>query len=535
MSDSNRKDDDLLGRLMSSRLSRRDLLKSAGVVGAAAAFAPALAACGSGTGTGSSAAPSAAAASPVKGGRLRIGVIGGSERDVVDPMQGMTQPDNLRGRQLFERLFQHDHKFNVNPALALSAEPNAAADVWTVKLRPDVTFHNGKPFTSKDVIYTFQTITDPKYPNVAAETFADLKGKDVTAIDDLTVQFKLQRANADFINSLAFIHAVILPEGYDKKNPVGTGPFTYGDFTPGDRSIFPGFKDYWGVGPYVDEVETIDFADVTAMVNALQGGELDGASNLPAAQVTLVKQAGFNAVTSETGKWNYIFWDTAIKPWSDVRVRQAMRLIMDRQQMVDLALEGYGRVGNDMWGIVDPAYPTDTPQRTQDIEQAKSLLKQAGYSDLSFELLTAPVETGHVEAAQVFAQQAKAAGVTVTVKKLDVGVLWGDKYLTWPNGPGWYSANTYLSACRFCKAWNEPHWEEPGYWERIDQAFATVDEAKRVELMHESWQVDYDVGPWDVWAMVNQVDAYTTQVKGAVSDASGIPFNAGYVNELWMG
>ena len=532
MSYIDREDEGLVSRLMGSRVTRRDLLKSAGLIGAGAALAPGLAACGGGTEPTET--PGAGAASPVAGGRLRIGVIGGSERDVVDPMVGMTQPDNLRGRQVFERLFQHDHDFKVQPALALSAEPNAKADVWTVKLRPDVTWHNGKSFTSDDVVYTFKKITDPKFPNVAAESFEDLDRNRIKAIDDLTVEFVLKQPNADFVNSLAFIHAVVHPEGYDAKNPVGTGPFTYGQFTPGDRSIFPGFKDYWGVGPYVDEVETIDFVDVTAMVNALQGGELDAASNLPATQVTLVERAGFKTVTSETGKWNYIFWDTQIKPWSDVRVRQAMRLIMDRQQMVDLALEGFGRVGNDMWGIVDPAYPFDTPQRTQDIEQAKSLLKQAGYTDLSFELLTAEVETGHVEASQIFAEQAKQAGVTVTVKKIDVGVLWGDKYLTWPNGPGWYSANTYLSACRFVKSWNEPHWQEPGYWERIDEAFATVDEAKRTEIMHESWAVDYDIGPWDVWSWVNQVDAYTEQVKGTAPDMSGIPFNAGFVNEMWL-
>jgi len=533
MADSGGKDTPFFVDLAGTQISRRSLLKAAGALGAAAAVSPLLAACGSG-GTSSSASPSVAAASPTKGGRLRLGVIGGSERDVVDPMQGMTQPDNLRGRQIFEHLFEYDHKFNIQPHLALSAESNDKADVWTVKLRPDVTFHNGKSFTAKDVVYTFRMITDPKYPNVAAESFAVVDRNRLKVIDDLTVQFGLKRPNADFQNSLAFIHAVILPEGYDAKNPVGTGPFTYGDFTPGDRSIFPGFKDYWGVGPYVDEVETIDFADITAMVNALQGGELDAASDLPAAQVKLVESAGFKSVTSETGKWNYIFWDTAIKPWSDVRVRQAMRLIMDRQQLVDLALEGYGRVGNDMWGMVDPAYPTDFPQRTQDIEQAKSLLKQAGYPDLKFELLTAAVGTGAVEAAQVFAEQAKLASVAVTVKKLDVGVLWGDKYLTWPNGPGWYSARWYLSQSVFCKSWNEPHWEEPGYWERIDEAYATVDEAKRTEIIRESFKTDYDIGPWDVWSWANMVDSCTTQVQGMVPDASGIPFNAGFVNQLWM-
>lgn len=519
--------------LSQRRVSRRDLLKGVATLGAAGAVAPLLSACGSG---GSGTAPEgSAAASPVKGGRLRLGVIGGSNRDVVDPHVAYTQPDNLRGRQIFSNLFDYDHSFKVKPGLATEAEPNDKGDIWTVKLRPDVTFHNGKSFTAADVIWTFQKILDPKFPNVAADHFKEVDIKQTKALDDLTVQFVLKRPDADFVNSLAFIHSTIKPEDYDDKKPVGTGPFTYGDFTPGDRSIFPAFADYWGDGPYVDEVETIDFADVTAMVNALQGGELDAASDLPAAQVQLIEAAGFKTVTSETGKWNYIFWNTDVKPWNDVRVRQAMRLIMDRQQMVDLALEGFGRVGNDMWGLFDPAYPSDTPQREQDLEQAKSLLKQAGYSDLKFELLTAAVTTGAVEATQVFAEQAKQAGVTVTTKKLDVGILWGDKYLTWPNGPGWYSARMYLSQARLCESWNEPHWEDEAYWKLIDEAYATVDEVQRNEIIREAYAIDYEIGPWDVWSWANVVDACTNQVKGLVPDASGVPFNAGYVNELWMG
>ena len=533
MADFSGKDDSLLFGLTNAQISRRNLLKAAGVLGVAAAAGPALAACGSSS--SSSASPSAsAAASPVKGGRLRIGVIGGSARDVTDLQVAMTSPDNLRGRQLFNTLFEYDHQFKMRPALATEATSNATGDVWTVKLRPGVTFHNGKALTANDVVWTFRRILDPKFPNVAVDSFPDVDPKRLKAVDALTVQFALKRPNGDFLNSLAFMHATIKPEGFDAKNPVGTGPFTYGDFTPGDRSIFPAFKDFWGTGPYVDEVETIDFVDVTAMVNALQGGALDAASDVPAAQVKLIEASGFKSVTSKTGKWNYIFWDTAIKPWSDERVRQAMRLIMDRQQLVDLALEGYGRVGNDMWGIFDPAYPTDVPQRVQDIEQAKSLLKQAGYPDLSFVLLTSPVTTGAVEACEVFAEQAKQAGVTVTTKKLDVGTFWGDKYLTWPNGPGWYSARMYLSQARLCESWNEPHWKDPAWWKLINQAYTTVDETKRNEIIREAYAIDYDIGAWDVWSWVNGVDACASKVQGLVPDASGVPYNAGYVNELWL-
>ena len=267
------------------------------------------------------------------------------------------------------------------------------------------------------------------------------------------------------------------------------------------------------------------------MVNALQGGELDAASDLPAAQVKLVEAAGFQTVTSETGKWNYIFLEHGRSSRGrDVRVRQAMRLIMDRQQMVDLALEGYGRVGNDMWGIFDPAYPTDFPQRAQDIEQAKSLLKQAGYDDLKFELLTSQVGTGDVRGRQVFAEQAKQAGVTVTVKKIDVGAFWGDKYLTWPNGPGWYSARMYLSQARLCcRSWNEPHWDGQDLLEAAStRRTQTVDDAERNEMhprgctRSTTTSAPGTSGRGRTWST-----PAPTKVHGLVPDASGIPFNVG--------
>ena len=96
-----------------------------------------------------------------------------------------------------------------------------------------------------------------------------------------------------------------------------------------------------------------------------------------------------------------------------MRVRQAFRLIVDREQMVEQVLSGQGSIANDLYARYDPAYASDLPQRTQDLEQAKSLLKQAGREGLSVELVTAPVFQGIVEAAQVFAEQAKGAGVNV--------------------------------------------------------------------------------------------------------------------------
>ena len=132
-------------------------------------------------------------------------------------------------------------------------------------------------------------------------------------------------------------------------------------------------------------------------------------------------------------------------PFDDVRVRQAFRLIVDREQMVQQVLSGHGSVANDLYARYDPVYASDLPQRQQDLEQAKSLLKQAGREGLSVELVTAPVFQGIVEAAQVFAEQAKGAGVNVKVRKVDSGTFYGDNYLRWPFAQDFWASRVYLS------------------------------------------------------------------------------------------
>jgi peptide/nickel transport system substrate-binding protein len=531
------KDDSILRQASDKQLTRRNLLGGAAVVGAAAAFAPAIAACGSsssGGGTTTSASPSGAAASPVKGGNLRLGVTGGSTRDVLDAHVAYSNTDNIRGRQMFDTLMSRDHEFKIQNALAEEVTPNADATVWTVRVRPDVTFHNGKTLGADDVIWTFQKILDPKFPNNVSDQLVDVDPKRLKKLDARTVEITLKRPNAVMDDIFSFSKLTIKPVDFDVKNPVGTGPFAYKTFIPGDRSILTAYPNYWGVGPYVDQVETIDFADGSAQVNALLGGQVDAIGDVPAGQVTTVQSGGNSTVISDTGRFNYLFWRVDLTPWSDVRVRQAMRLIMDRNQMVELALNGYGNIGNDMWSYYDPAYPKDFPQRAQDIEQAKSLLKQAGQENLSFVAYTSNVASGMVESTQIFAQQAKAAGVTAKVVKVDPGIFWGDKYLTWPNGCAWYSARLYLTQARLMQAWNEPHWEDPTWKSLVNQAFKTVDPTRRNDVLRQIYKIDYDQGPWDIWAYSKLVDAKTSKVNGLVADASGISFNAGYVNELWL-
>ena len=332
--------------------------------------------------------------------------------------------------------------------LAESIEPNADGTVWQVKLRDGVLWHDGKPVTADDVVFSMERIVDPKDPKVAAAALTGVGPGSVKKIDDLTVEFTLTTANVLLDENLAERSAKIVPVGFDAMNPIGSGPFKMVDMKPGEQFKWEAFAEYWDTPPYVDTLTMIEFADDTARINALNGGQIQAMSQLPKSQAKVIEATeGLALLNAETGAWRPFTMRIDVKPYSDVRVRQAFRLIVDRQQMIDQAYSGLGALGNDMYGRYDAGTP-DLPQREQDIEQAKSLLKQAGYdNNLTVELVTSEGALGgdEVAAAQVFAEQAKAAGVTVNIKKTDSGVFYGEDYLTWPFAQDFWATRTFLA------------------------------------------------------------------------------------------
>ena len=214
---------------------------------------------------------------------------------------------------------------------------------------------------------------------------------------------------------------------------------------PGKNSVFVKYDDYWGDKAKVDEVHIQDFADPSAQVNALQAGQVQTIDNLPYNLIDTVKGQGGQIIEAESGAWVPFTMRVDTKPFSDVRVRQAMRLICDRQQMIDNALSGKGRLGNDLYAPFDPAYAKDLPQREQDIDQAKSLLKAAGQEGLQVQLFTGD-DIGSVApaSAALFVEQAKKAGVDVKVVKKNP--FYGDDYLSYPFAQDFWNTRNYLPA-----------------------------------------------------------------------------------------
>lgn len=513
---------------ISTGMSRRDLLRATLAGGVAFGLTGALAGCSSSAGP----APAAAAAGKLKkGGTLRIGVAGGGAKDTLDAHRGGFEPDTARAMQLYDRLMRFTPDFRLETELAESFEPNATADEWTLKLRKGVTFHDGKPLTADDVIFTIKRILDPKDPKVGASGISYLDLPRVRKIDNLTVRLPLKVRNVGFSEQFAQYFMGIVPVGYDPAKPVGTGPFKYKSFSPGQQSVFTRNDAYWRSGePYVDKVVIIDFPDDTARVNALLGGQVDAISTLPTNQIAAVKgNSALQVLNSPTGAWLALAMRVDVAPFNDVKVRQAMRLLVSRPQVVGQAFSGQAMVGNDLYGRYDVAYDHDLPQRQQNVDQAKSLLKQAGRSGLQAELVTAPSFQGMVQGASVFAQNAADAGIDIKVRKVDGGTLYGDNWLKWPFATDYWVTRSYLSQAALSSMpsspWNETHWQDPQYIKLVQQAQGQPDQAKRTELLAAAQKLEYDHGGYIIPSFTNQVDAYSAKVGGFAESKTGTALN----------
>jgi peptide/nickel transport system substrate-binding protein len=501
-------------------LSRRDLLVGAGTL----VLAGGLAACGGGSSSGSSA--SSGGGTPKRGGNFRLGVTGGGASDLIDGQTIVTKPDQARLAASWETLLTYDESYNLTHDGLAESVTQDKPDQWTIRLHKGIEFNNGKTLSSDDVIYSLQRIVDAKEGLFGGAGLASVDPKTIQKLDNLTVRLPLKQPDSSIGDELAQYYNGIVPVGYSRTGPlkwVGTGPFKTTSFTAGQQSVHVRNPNYWRSGqPYFDRVTVIDYAEPTAQVNALLSGQLDAITDIPFAQVNVAKSNGGLAVlVSPGGGWLPLCMAVDMAPFTDYRVRQAMRLIVDRKAMLEQVLSGYGRIANDLYAPFDPCFDSSLPQREQDLEKAKSLLKAAGLAGATIDLHTTNGAGGMVDSANVFASQAKGAGITVNVH----------------NDPNYYSPN-YLKLAFSVDFWgtrnflpqvangtiptapyNECHWPPksgPGsnYLSLYNQALAATDEGKRCDLVHELQNIEYTYGGYIIPFYNNLVDAYSTKVSG---------------------
>jgi peptide/nickel transport system substrate-binding protein len=487
-----------------------------------------------GTTTGATTAPGGTAPVGIKGGILRVGTLGGSN-DLLDGQHIISKADIMRQVTGWEPLFNFNPKYEVVNTDAIAEEiETIAADHYVVRLKEGVMFSDGKPVRAEDVIYSFQRMLDPDKAVFGGGALRAglLDPTGVTKVDDRSVDFKLKQLAANFSEFLCAYTTAIVPEGYerfagDPTNQIGTGAYKLQEFEVGVQSIHTRNEYYWETGkPYFDEVHIIDFADSDAMVNALLADQLDCCQDIPATAVDTLKNQDFGVLNAAGGGWLTIFMAVDQEPFTDVRVRQAMRLIVDRQAMVDQVLGGYGSIANDLFSPLDAAYIGDElPQREQDIEQAKQLLADAGMSDLEIELFAPNDTAGLPELVQAFATMAQDAGINVKPVIMD-GSYWGDEYLKRTFGVDYWGTRNFLpqvaSSSLPTAPYPDDHWPPAGstFIEDYNAAVAEVDLAKRKPITDKMQTELYETGGLIIPFFQNQLDGFNLRVKGLVERAN---------------
>ena len=391
-------------------ISRRQLFAGA----AGLAVVGGLAACGNSGSSSPSTSPTQAAGQPKRGGNFRLGVTGGGSKDIMDGQNIITKPDQARLMTAFETLLLFDDNYQLTTNGLAESVTQDNSKQYTIKLRQGIEFQNGKTLTADDVIYSFQHIGTKGngLTGYAATATMDIAG--MKKLDKYTVRLPLKTPDSTVPQTLASYTFGIVPIGYQAypHAQVGTGAYKLKSFTPGTQSVHERNPNYWRSGqPYFDTVTIIDFSDSTAQVNALLGGQIDAMTDLPASQVKVVQARGMAALVSKTGGWLPLCMAIDMPPFDDVRVRQAMRLIVDRPGMIEqVALRVRVHRQRPVRAVRRRLRPLAAAAAPGHRARPSSCSRRPAKQNLSVDLHTTNGAAGMVETATVFANQAQAAG-----------------------------------------------------------------------------------------------------------------------------
>jgi len=468
-------------------LFRRTRLAAVSAVGVAAALA--LSGCGA-----SAEAPTETAS----GGTLRA-AFAGSTTETLDYLHGPTALDYVRARLVHAPLCEIDPSAadGVSYGVVQSIDVSADLSQYTLKVRPGVRFTDGNPVTSQDVLYSLRAPVVLKglpFTLLPSRNF-DLDA--ASAPDDSTVVLPAISPIADGREILCQ-SMLTIPNGTTEftVDTPSSGPFTIASFEPGQSTVLHRNPDYYGAAPSLEEIDLFSIPDAEARANALRNGQVDFASGLAPAQAqSLQGAAGISVTSSELPYASYLHFtmDSTKAPFDDPRVREAVKLAVNRDRIVQNVYGGLAFVGDDVPGLGFPSYDQSLPQRGYDPAAARQLLADAGAQGAQVTLTAGPELPGMLETATLIVDDLRAVGIDASLNELPPGQLFADypAYLAMPFRAG------YTPPAMF-----EPNYK-PGARPDVDalvlRARSASDATTRLQASHDAqqllWQSGDQLGP----------------------------------------
>lgn len=495
----------------------------------------------------------APAGGPKRGGTLRVAT---RIQKVTHPAQfSWIMPTNYC-RQVAEYLTYTDGNNITHPYLLENWDASDDLETWTLNLRQGLKHNNGDEFVADDVVFTLKEWLNEDVGSSLLGLIGGYLGpENIEKVDDYTVKLHLDRPEIAVPEHFFHYPALVLNhrtfEGDFIKAPHGTGPYTLEEHSEGEYARVKRREDYWQDGadgqplPYLDEMEFIDMGEeMSAWIAAIQADEVDyldlGDSDPSEAYLALKDDPNINIQPVTTGQTRVLRVRVDMEPWSNNRVRTALKLCQNREKMLNLAYFGEGMLGHD--AHVAPVHPEycEKPIPGYDPEQAKQLLAEAGYPDgLDVEIGVNSGVSEIVSLAEILKEDAAPAGFNITINAMPSSQYWEQwtefdlSYTPWTHRPLGtmvlnlaYAANPDGTPV----AWNETRWLDEEFLELLNQANGTLDVEKRREIMCQLEQIQMDRGPIGIayWRNIWFVS------RNRVKDLPGHPTYYMLSNNMWL-
>jgi peptide/nickel transport system substrate-binding protein len=480
------------------------------------------------------------AQTPRRGGRIRVAGAASAVSDTLDPARQANHTDYIRGNMFYNGLTALDGNLVPQPALA-EEFTTKDAKTWVFKLRKGVTFHDGKPLTPADVVFSVLRHKDPATGS-KAKVLAD-QIEEVTASGPNEVTFRLASPNADLPVILGTFHFHIVKEGTTDFNAgIGTGPYKVKEFKPGVRSISVRNENYWKPNrPYLDEIEYVGISDEGARVNALLAGELDLIGSVNSRSVDRVKASGRHAIfESKSTTYTDLIMRRDQGPGMSPDFVLAMKHLFNREQMIKSIVQGYGVVANDQ--PISPSnrfYFKGIKQRAYDPEKAKWHVQKANLGGAAIPVVVSPAATNSVEIALVMQHAARQIGLNLDVRRMPADGYWSSHWMKHPVGFG--NVNTRPSAdlalTLFFKSdapWNEAGWKNEKFDQLLVAARGETDQARRTQMYADMQVLIHEEGGIGIPMFMSSIDGHVSKLKGLSAIPLGGMMGYSFAEHVWL-
>ena len=456
-----------------SGITRREALKTAAAVGATAALASSLP------------IKSVLAATPKRGGHFKMALGDANATDSLDPTTYVSRFPTFAAYLWGNALVGLDADMNLLPKLAESWD-TSDAQTWAFKLRKGAEFHNGKSVTADDIVWSINRHRVEGAASGLGAIMGQIVEMKATGRDEVT--FVLENPNADWPYALTDYHLRMQSEGDPVDKGIGTGGYIVESFDPGVRCLMKRNPNYWNSdAAHFDSIEIVGINDSSARVSALQTGAVHFIDDVPPKVAKLLeRQFTINRVDSTQFGEFVVHTDTPPNDNNDVRL--ALKYAIDREEIVDKVMFGAATVGND-----HPVptsfrfYPSGLEQKAYDPDKAQFHYNKAGNPALPPLHVAGIAFNGAIEAAELFQQQARKAGITFDIQRAPDDGYWAN---TWDQKPffasTWYGRATedqiLTQMLTSDSVYNEMNWYRSHIDKKLLEARKELDPAKRKQL-----------------------------------------------------